>query len=254
MKILTYNLRNGATDTYDILVDFIKQEKPDIVCVQEANGWTNNDSELIQRFADRTGLKHFSLGNSNTDFKLVTFSKQPIISSQCITEGFWHSALKITVPWNKKQLTVWNIHLDPRTPAHRQEETMRLLSHINQPVEQIIITGDFNSISPADDYSPHLLKNLLAAGIQKFGTEQLSYDAMTAFIDTGLIDTMAAHNSITTTVPTAANQDEAHAIALRLDYFMTSPDVNDSITSVSVIKNHLTNRISDHYPIALKLH
>lgn len=252
-KILTYNLRNGAEKTYDVLVEFVKQEAPDILCIQEANGWADNDSQQIKNFAKQINFPYFSLGNSNTDFKLVTFSKLPIVKSRCITEGFWHSALKTVILWNNEQLTIWNVHLDPRTPINRQKEVTRLLSYIQRPLQKVIITGDFNSISRADIYPDDTLKKLLAVGIKKFGITRLSYNVMSSLEKFGLIDVAAVHNATFNTVPTDANEDDDHSITLRLDYFIVSPDINSKTVNVSVPKNTYTNRISDHYPIVLEL-
>ena len=248
MKILSYNLYNGADRSYDDLVTFINDEKPDILCLQEANYWQEGSPSRIEQFAQATGFKSWQFGDSNTDFKLVTFSRQPIISSECVTNGFWHSTVRVTVAWRSTQLTIWNIHLDPRTPDLRLSETERLTSIIGTP-KSTIITGDFNSISRTDPYPANLIDQLHVNGIQKFGETQLSFKEMQNLLNAGFVDITAALGKTDTTVPTPSNDDNAHSIALRLDYILASLDIAPLVKIASVIKNDLTDTISDHYPV-----
>ncbi len=252
MKILSYNLCSGAVSTYDNLVRFINTEKPDILCLQEANGWNTGSPTRIEAFAKATGFDFWRFGDSNTDFKLLTLSRLPITDGQTITEGFWHCAVRVTVTVKGAPFTVWNVHLDPRAPTKRLFEAQRLTSHIDSS-KRVIITGDLNSLGRADSYPKNLLNKLLAQGIKKFGTTRLSFKELDCFITAGLIDVAAQRQIPTTTVPTPANDDANHAIALRLDYILASPSVDSLIKSMSVVKNDLTDRISDHYPVAISI-
>lgn len=248
MKILSYNLRSGAIDTYQDLVALITTEKPDVLCLQEANGWHLGTPSRLQQFAEATGFHAWQFGDSNTDFKLVTYSRLPIVAGESLTEGFWHSAVRITVSWENTPLTIWNIHLDPRAPSYRVAEITQLIS-LADTSERVVVTGDLNSVSQSDTYPPDLLKKLLLSGIEKFGTTNLSFDELDLFANAGLIDTFARRKVTENTVPTPANNDLFHAAHLRLDYLLASPSIDSLITNVTVIKNSRTDRISDHYPL-----
>lgn len=248
MKVLSYNIRNGADDTYDTLVRFINAEKPDILCLQEVNGWHEGSPSRIERFAQATGLEHWQFGDSNTDFKLVTFTRSPIIRGESVASGLWHSAVHIEVPYHHTTLNIWNVHLDPRAPGYRMSEVKRLLSLMEEP-ERVIIAGDLNSVSKADSYPSNLLNTLLARDIPKFGKKKLSYGETDLLTRAGLVDTAVRRHHNEATVPTASNHDENHSVALRLDYILASQDVDTTITQVAPIKNALTDVISDHYPV-----
>jgi exodeoxyribonuclease III len=245
---MSYNLRNGAVSTYDKLIECIQKLQPDVLCVQEANSWHEGTPSLIETFAQSTGMPYWQFGNSNTDYKLVTFSKYPITNGLCVTEGFWHSALRITIPWQNTELTIWNVHFDPRSRRHRLAEATLLIQHIEK-VERTIITGDLNSISRLDDYPSDLLDKLLENSIKKFGNKVLSFSVLDYLSDNGFIDTAAQGNALETTVPTKSNVDFAHAIELRLDYVMASKDIAPYVRRVDVVKSELTDVISDHYPV-----
>lgn len=252
IKVLSYNLRDGAKDTYDSLVTFINAEKPDILCLQEANGWNEKAPSRVEAFAQATGFHEWRVGHSNTDFDLITFSRLPIASSQTATSGFWHSALQTVVTWDSMQLSIWNVHLDPRTPQNRIAEVERLIAAIGNN-GYTLVAGDLNSISMSDSYPPDLLNKLLARDIEKFGTNQLSFDELTCLTEAGFVDVAVQARTTEPTVPTPANSDDSHAIPLRLDYILTTPELSHLCTNVSVIKSNLTDHISDHYPVVMTL-
>lgn len=252
IKVLSYNLRNGAIDTYDSLVTFINTEKPDILCVQEAVGWREGSPSRIERFANATGFPAWQRGGSNTGFDVITFSRLPIITSQTLTDGFWHSALQTVLSWEDMQLHVWNTHLDFHAPKSRLREIQKLIAAIGH-ADYAIIAGDLNSISESDSYPSSLLNKLLAHDIKKFGTKQLSFDELRLLSEAGFVDVAAQAHAAEWTVPTPANSDDSHAIPLRLDYILTTPELSHLCTNVSVIKSNLTDHISDHYPVVMTL-
>jgi len=48
------------------------------------------------------------------------------------------------------------------------------------------------------------------------------------------------------------NRDPYHA-ELRLDYIFVSDSLRENVASYSVVKNALTDKASDHYPIVVSL-
>ena len=53
------------------------------------------------------------------------------------------------------------------------------------------------------------------------------------------------------TVPTDCNADENHAFKARLDYVFVTANLVPYIVSASVIKDVLTNKASDHFPLTV---
>ena len=250
--VMSYNLFEGAQESYSQLVDFINANNVDILCLQEVNGWHDNSFARLKDFAKKCGLTNYVFGDSNTEFKLATLSKYPLLSSHVYTDGFWHSLIESRIAIDEAELTVFNVHLNPRWEEPRKEEVKQLLTLVktNEPT---LIVGDFNSLSKQDNYTPSLLHELQVRGITKFGRDELEFSVTTILETAGFIDVAATFDSKTATVPSAFNKDKNHEVPLRLDYIFASPSVAAAATSVSVIKNANTDAISDHYPILVNI-
>jgi exodeoxyribonuclease-3 len=252
MKVVSYNLFEGAGATKSELAEFINGEQPDIVCLQEANGWGDDEQGRNKEFASEVDLPFYVYGDSNTRFKLATFSRTPFVGSEVHKNGFWHSAIKASVQHSGDTIDVWNVHLDPRSEANRLDEASVLASMVSK-AKKAIAVGDFNSLSATDDYAPDLIEQLRSKGIRKFGEIALRYDVMDYFVAQGLVDVAQALGTNEWTVPTPANTDAHHADRLRLDYMLATQDLASSITSMATVKNKLTDKISDHYPLVVTI-
>jgi len=252
MRFASYNLFEGAQDTYPQLKEFVQAEDIDVLCLQEANGWKNGRHSRLKDFAATTGLHNYVYGNSNTKYKLATFSRQPFISSQVYIHNFWHSAIHVTVADDDDVVDVWNIHFDPKNEKRRLEEARQLGSLIDRKLP-VLVTGDFNSLSRHDIYPDTLAPELAAQGITKFGEDKLLFKVTTYLESLGLVDVAAQCNQLENTVPTPANKDKYHASQLRLDYMFASNSLAKRVHNIEVPKNPLTDVISDHYPVILTL-
>jgi len=258
MKIISYNLLEGARETGDELVEFISGHAPDVVCLQEANGWDEEGQRRAREFAERVDLPYYVLGRSNTPFHLVTYSRTPFTESAVHTDGFWHSAVRVVVPFADDVLHVWNLHLYPFDEAGRLEETERVLSLMAdeasaRPDRRIVAMGDLNSLSAVDEYPTDLVADLRGKGVTKFGDAALRTDVMTRFTGGGLVDVAHALGTNEWTVPTPVNTDADHADRLRLDYLLADEGTARLVTSAVVARDGRTDRISDHYPLVITL-
>jgi exodeoxyribonuclease-3 len=249
MRIATYNLYEGAKDSYP-LIDFIQKQAVDVLCIQEANGWQSNNFDRVRDFARQTGLDHYVFGDSHTEYKLATFSKSPITSLAVAKAGYWHCAVQATVAYRERSLDIWNVHLNPQDEASRLNEAEALIAGIGGDT---IIIGDMNSLSSDDLYPTTMMAGLVDRGITKFGTTGLRYDVTDHFKNSGLIDVAAALGVIEPTAPTPANTDAYHAFDMRLDYMFVTRSLNSAIEHVECVKSNTTDSISDHYPVILTL-
>jgi exodeoxyribonuclease-3 len=253
VRIATYNLFEGASGSYNRLVEFVRDAQLDVVCFQEVNGWQDGDNARLRDFTDKVLFTASAYGNSNTEFKLATISKHAIVGKTLHAEAFWHAALETVVQATPdKQIAVMNVHLDPWQEASRVKEVKRLLAAV-QAGRPTIITGDFNSLSRQDNYPPELLQQLQAKGISKFGANALEFSVIDCLLQAGFIDVAAAAGKMETTVPSDFNTDQAHEVPVRVDYVFVSPDLVPCVRGVETLKNDLTNAISDHYPVVLTL-
>lgn len=253
MKILTYNLRDGARDTLDELLKYISQQDPDIICLQEVNDWQSGRPITIQQFAHSTGYQFWQFGDSNTKFKLLTLSKRPLITSQTVTTQLWHGAVGIVIKWQRTPFSLWNLHLNPQNETSRLAEITYLRKMYFKDSIPTLCVGDFNSLSRRDKYGDATIADLRSHDISKFGSATLDYDVTDFLMGSGMKDTASALGNLARTVPTPSNTDPSHSVSLRLDYAFANPLALPHIREVSVIKNHLTDTISDHYPLLIDL-
>jgi exodeoxyribonuclease III len=255
IKIASYNLWNGAADTYFRLVDFIKEQKFDVLCLQEINGWQNGDFARLKDFADRAGFTDYEYGNSNSEYKLVTLSNLPIKARTVHVEGFWHGVVEIHVEFAGLELVILNLHLDPWREEPRLREIKRLLQLIDAG-KPTVITGDFNSLSRADNYPPEFLATLQQKRFDKFGVGALDYRVTDCLAEAGFIDAAARLNRLDKTAPSKYGVHDEVPVGVapvRVDYAFITSDLLPFLRDVSVVQSEETDKISDHYPIALTL-
>lgn len=258
IKIASYNLWKGAHDTYFRLVDFVKDQQFDVLCLQEINGWQENDLEKLRDFTDRTGFDTFEFGNSNSEYKMATLSRLPITYHNVYAEGFWHCAIETRLKAGDKEITLVNVHLDPYVEEPRLRELHRLFDLIDTS-KPVIITGDFNSISRADNYPPDFLPQLQKRKFYKFGQYKLDYRATELMESSGYVDAAANFTNHDITAPSpfgkeyAKDEVAATEAPARIDYFFVNQAAAPFLKSYEVIKNHDSDRLSDHYPIAITL-
>lgn len=250
MKVVSYNCYEGAQDTRDILLGSIADLHPDILQLQEINEWGEGDPSPFQLLAKKERFETAVFGDSNTRFKLGTLARRASLGYEVLTKGFWHSAIHTELPFRDSVLHMWNVHLNPQLEDDRLPEVESILRQID-PKSYALITGDFNSLAESDSYDEQdLLARFNAQGIKKFGETALHFDVIKRLTDAGLVD-IGAQYSWQNTVPTPANEDAAHATQLRLDYAFATPKLAALISDYRVVKNALTDRASDHYPIEI---
>jgi exodeoxyribonuclease III len=252
MRIASYNLFEGAKDTLLELKAFVHDQAIDVLCLQEATGWNEGAPSRLAQFATATGLETHIFSKSNTRFDLAILSRPPLKSWEVYAEGFCHSAVKATAKNGGEELDVWNVHLDPRDEDLRLAEAERLTDMIDLAKPGLVM-GDINSLSSVDQYPSSLPASLALQGITKFGVGSLRFDVTDHFRDHGLTDVAAHRGARKSTVPTYANRDPHHARPMRLDYIFATPAAVSMIESFEVVKNALTEGISDHYPIVVTL-
>lgn len=251
LRIATYNLFEGASASYNRLVEFVRGSDIDILCLQEINGWQEGDAQKMRDFTDRGLFVQHAYGNSNTPYKLGTFSKVGFSKIDAYIEGYWHCVVetRIALPGGQ-QLAILNVHLDPWQEASRVRELDRLLRTIDRTIPTIL-TGDFNSLSRRDGYGPQMLGDMQRRGITKYGRSELEFGVSDYLEQAGFVDVAAKLGQLQPTVPTASAQDKDHEMPVRIDYVFATPDIAEFAQNASVIMGELTNSISDHYPLVV---
>jgi exodeoxyribonuclease III len=259
IRIASYNLWDGSKRTYFRFIDFVKEQHFDVLCLQEINGWQDDNFAKLNDFADRTGFTDNEYGNSNSEFKLATLSTLPIVSKTVHQEGFWHCVVEVHVKLGDTELVIFNVHLDPWKEDPRVLEIERLLNKVDGGVATII-TGDFNSLSRQDNYPPEFLTTLQQRKFYKFGQDELEFRVTDKLAESGFTDVAAnlAHLDITAPTPYGESEADSEGVPVseapaRVDYVFANTKAMAFVKDFEVIKNEETNKISDHYPIVVTL-
>jgi exonuclease III len=114
--------------------------------------------------------------------------------------------------------------------------------------------GDMNSLSPDDGYDQAIIRGFNDMQLKKFTTDgELRFDAILKILSTEYTDSaVKLKKNKEYTVPTTINEHSAHS-NMRLDYVFLSQSLVSYIQDYKVVKNKLTDRASDHYPVVVEL-
>lgn len=252
MKYLFLNVYKGAKNRFDLLINFVNEQKPAVLCLSELNGWNDNSFQKLHEFKARTGFKNHCFAHSKKEYHLGIFSNQSIHDVFVDNTYFRTAFLKASIGEDDSQ-EVLLLHLDSRTEELRLKEVKKAMSYVQ--TANPLILGDLNSLSPADAYnSLEIVEHMERLGLHKFGNGEIRTDVINYILDHGLLDAvrMCSKGNLHT-VPTPMNEDKAHFGKLRLDYIFVTKETFSKVRNASVIRDDLTDSLSDHYPVMIDL-
>ncbi|MCX6794465.1 MAG: exodeoxyribonuclease III [Candidatus Falkowbacteria bacterium] len=254
MKIISWNVNGIRAAAKHGLADFLKSQKPDILCLQEIK---ISDATRLQTefdFADYTEHWHSAErpGYSGTailtregfkgikgvksGFGIEKFDKEGRVQT-LESEKFF--LLNIYSPNSNHELS----RLD-----YKLEFNDALLKYVKklERLKPVIITGDFNVAHEAID----LARPEENEGSAGFTLEERAW--MTKFLKAGFIDTFRAKNGqkIQYSWWSFRMRARARNIGWRIDYFCVSAKLRGMIKKAYIL-DKITG--SDHAPIGLEL-
>lgn len=249
MKIISMNVFEGGQGKVDEIGAWLKGREPDVVCIQEANGWSDNDFATCKRLAEQTGLQFYQYGNSYTRYDTVVFARHKPLAAGELNYRLTHSITWMELPFGNSTIKVCNWHADPRAEDFRLFE----LRDIKKTVDMsgaVVWCGDFNSLSPAD-VTPGLEKSILAAGIDKFGTDHVRSDVMTEIAAWGFVNVAELRGVAQPTQDLSAkNPQYGSPVPIRIDHMMIKDIAPKRIQDFQTVNE---TRFSDHRPLILEL-
>ncbi|MDU1892498.1 MAG: endonuclease/exonuclease/phosphatase family protein [Dysgonomonas sp.] len=149
MKLISYNvyygLRKDQTLNKQHFIDWINKHDPDIVAIQEANGFNNSS---LATLASSYGHSYSALLRES-GFPVAITSKHPITNIKRVftssNQGYIHA--------NILDYNFIVLHLNAASEENRQAEMQTLLSNTLDTYpfrKKWLIMGDFNCVSPLD--------------------------------------------------------------------------------------------------------
>ncbi len=265
LKVLTHNVWYGFTKKseprYTHWKTWMAAQAADVVALQELNSYTE---DKLAADAAAWGHQHSVLLKTD-GFPTGITSRFPITDVQRLREGFHHGLLRCRIAG----IWFYVIHFHPSNYARRIEEAGLLQQNAASLPEQdprIVLIGDFNGFSPVDrrhyDQDSRLVpffqqldaKNKDARNLNH---GHLDYGGLEAILAQGYVDLLDQHRDpaevFQGTFPTPLVSDEDHGTDRRIDYIFASPSLAPATVSVSILRDAVTEGLSDHYPVTATL-
>ena len=273
--ILNYNSLHGfqkdpaLTKRY---VEWVKKLDPDVVSYQEMNGFTQND---IGELAEKYGHPYAVIMNEEygvpVTHPLAITSKYPILDVKRVMDNLWHGYLYSKI----NGIHFFITHLAPFTLKDRQKDIRKIIAQTRliPKNEMIVLAGDFNALSPMDStaYGEDLLNAMRKSEgkyITKSGTpilrnrtiyrenlnnDKIDYSVIRMVSDAGFKDSYFLKNdTFKNSVPTKGHAKKTSFLR-RIDYIWTNKKLSKKVIGSDIVRDTLTDYISDHYPVILKV-
>ena len=139
-------------------------------------------------------------------------------------------------------------HLTRKSEEKRLDEIEAILKLEKEEDKDFMIVGDLNSLSPYDNYN---LKKI-EKEYRRFG-KPVKQLVIPRLKDYGLVDLMYIHKTNKPTAPTR-NGSLDKRTPIRVDYVFATDRLTAKVRNSYVVKNEITERCSDHYPIVVDFH
>jgi exodeoxyribonuclease-3 len=262
LRIITHNVWYGFTRVPErkaAWLAWIKAQDPDIVALQELNGYT---PEKLAEDALNYGHGYSALLKTE-GFPTGITSRLPIEDIQRTTEGFHHGLLRVRI----RNMYVYVIHLHPSNWEGRTREIELILQDIRKLPDhsEVLLAGDFNTFSPLDSiyYAHGRLEPFFHDRDIRFGESnlhdgQLDYTVIQQVMDDGLVDLEASMRSpgyrFSGSFPTMIEKDGEDGDPRRLDYIFASGNLANRVSGARIISSDTVQVLSDHLPVVVDIH
>lgn len=251
LRIVTYNVYEGFKNDsllYKQFAAWASRINPDIVALQEMNRFTQRG---LEAFAAAYGHPYAVLSKPD-GFPVALSSKYPIVNVQKVIDNMWHGYLYANV----KGIHIFVVHLCPITYEKRRDELRLILAHAaTLPKDaKIAIMGDFNAVSREDEkYHDQRIVDFIKnwqkqdPRVRDLVDGKPDYSAMDLLREAGFRDTFwLKFKEHTGTFPTKKYGDP---VPRRIDAIWVNDALARKLVSCTVIKDTVTNSLSDHYPV-----
>ncbi len=248
LKVISYNIlegmKNDKANNYNKFVEWIKSQAPDVLALQEVNGF--NQKEL-EKLAKRYGHNYVITNPKSTDnYPVALTSKYPIESRRRITMNVSHGAIFARLKNTDLNIVVthfwpqayWKTVGDNLGNDYRLQEAKIVLdSTIRKFKEEKdwLFMGDFNSVSRRD-YTPSVTTN--------------NYWAIDEIMGAGYID--AIHYLHGNKEDGSAKYDFQYP-GRRIDFIFGTEPILKKVTKAMPIYDEFTKVYSDHPPMMFHL-
>ena len=265
LKVLNYNVYEGFQGDSlqkEIFKRWVKKVDADVITFQELNGFTHYALEDLGR---SYGHPYVAL-QKEWGYPVGITSKYPITDIEKRSDDFTLGYLYARI----LDYHLFVIHLNPFQYTRRHTQINGVLAQaLRIPKrEKIMIMGDFNSVSPVDSVIIDVPDRIsLAAGYEKNRTGKyddyfvlnngkFDYSVISSMYAAGFYDAFYEKNNMY--IPTYSSEkysfrNGSFGKNIRIDYIWLNKYLRNKCIRFEVIKDEVTHRLSDHYPLFMEL-
>lgn len=261
-RVITYNILQGmrldSADGKPAFVNWVRQQAPDVLALQEVTGFTQ---ESLEKLAAAYGHPYAVLLIEGEKYPVAITSRYPIVNVQKVTDNMDRGFIMARI----KDYNIVSLHFTPFDYRQRRKEVEVLLDYVKaQPdPKRWIIMGDFNTVSPVD--SAHYSDGKLIEGFKAYEAKcpprkklvdgALDYTVIQKIMDNGFTDVVRKkYNAFVKTIhPRRFEPKNKPDVSSRIDFIFVSKDLVRKIADAKVVVDTFTDNHSDHYPVLLDL-
>lgn len=260
MKISTWNV-NSVNARIEHLLKFIKEDQSDIYLLQELKtieeGFPKNRINELGYKTYVNGQKAWN-GVAILSKDKIEITNMSIPNYKDINARFIETEIRLKNI--KKNIKLINIYLPNGNPINTDKFNYKIewmekfnayIFDLQKKSIPVIIGGDFNVIPNDEDvYSPENYKNDAC-------THPLTRKNFRSLINNGLTDTVKyfIKGNTNWTFWGYRGGGWQKGNGLRIDHFLTSPEITDLINKVQINRTPRGwEKASDHTPVTLELH
>lgn len=255
LKVLSYNILEGmVTDTTkgkQLFVEWVKDKDPDVLALQECNGFTQ---KTLEELAASYG-HNYAVIVKESGYPVGVTSRFPIVDIRKVNENMTHGF--ITASINGYNFCI--LHLNPHKHLKRRSEIAQILQTLalQHGDKNWLMMGDFNSLSPVDSHrvaqSNFIQRQREASlknpNISNLADGQVDYQVQQSILNAGFVDAGLTYDK------TVQKQTGKSGIAsnTRIDYIYLSKDLAKKLQYCKFIYDDFTAKYSDHKPLIMEI-
>jgi exodeoxyribonuclease-3 len=258
LKIISYNVYNyfeSEQERKQCFISWAKAQDADVIAYQEL---VNISAMELQELGKSIGHPYTELSKEK-GYAVGISSKYPITKVKKVIKGMHHGFMAVNI----KDLNFITVHLSPFSHEKRREEIATITDSLQRwsILKKTMILGDMNSLAASDslDYNRNgrlspMLKSDESSKISNANHGHLDYTIPSFLLERGFIDTWAMkHQTFDYSYPSLVFGDVRKEAKERIDYIFISKDLKPHLSKSAILKDVLTDKLSDHYPVSILL-
>jgi endonuclease/exonuclease/phosphatase family metal-dependent hydrolase len=271
LRLMTYNIHWGGQDHDPVVgrneewIEVIKSRNPDVIVLEEANGWLPKERNLIELYVDLLN-KAFPddppyvgyVGEATNRFHMALISRIPVAHFERFNEvDLGAETVRISVVFIHAVLDVWDekahvigVHFKSRPDRPQREREARALLQILRglpPDETVWIAGDFNSYSPLDIHPESPTPPDYSAGAQQ--PEDRGWEPVGYLMGEGYEDAFRTMHPVEPGYTQATAGFNERRPRHRVDFILKSPGGPWRLQMAETLADSLGHIASDHYAV-----